>query len=848
MGETAIVFKFLVNNLAIMFTMSLFYGFVIRRNTGRYMDQIIFGIFFGLAVIAAMLNSYRLENGPIFDCRSVILSVSGMFAGPAALLPMVVAVVYRFWLGGIGAVTGILVAISSTLIGIVFFYARKKRSYLIGGWYLYATGLLVHIIMTLLMLILPHKSMLSYFENIALPVIVLYPIATVIFSRIMLHQEKISETEAKIVAANLRLSELNNELENNKEQLQAANQQLTASGQQLRAANQQLSATNQQLRANEAELQWLARFPSEAPNPILRIISDGSIIYNNTASIPLLESWNCRLSNKLGGKWHNSILQACNTGKIDIIEHNCGKTIYMLTIVPVPGYDYVNVYGMDITALKNAEKALKESENILNITSDIAKIGGWQFDPKTRKGTWTRQTAIIHDLEPDSPTSVDFGLKFYQGESATMIKKAVDEAISNGTRYDLELEILTALNRRKWVRTVGIPQLKDGRVINIYGFIQDVTELHKARELMEQYNRKLEKEVQEQTARLSEKNRQLEKEIADRINAEQVLRTTQSQLVESEKMVSIGRLAAGIAHELNTPLGAIGSTNTTLKTSVRSITQKSYDVYRLPDDYIKTLNKIIDRLLLNNNQLVTTRQRRQYIKEINDNLCDKGLTDSEEIALFLVEVGLLDNYDDYLPFISDAQGKELRDYLSKIANIIQGLHIIDSAINQSSRIAYALREYARTNDNSEPELIDLRKTLETAIILYGNKIKHGIDLTVNFADVPQISGFSNELCQVWTNLIHNAVQAMDGTGQMEITLEQQDKNIMVAIKDSGCGIPQENLDKIFDPLFTTKPVGIGTGLGLDIARRIINRHKGDIQVKSKPGKGTVFTVTLPIST
>ncbi|MBN2843388.1 MAG: hypothetical protein JXM68_09880, partial [Sedimentisphaerales bacterium] len=228
MSETAIVFKFLVNNLAIMFTMSLFYGFVIRRNSGKRLDQIIFGIFFSLAVIAAMLNSYKLESGPIFDCRSVILSVSGMFAGPAALLPMLVAVAYRLWLGGIGAGTGGLGAISATLVGILFFYGRKKRPYLTGGGYLYATGLLVHIIMSLFMIMLPHKSMISYFETIALPVIVLYPLATVIFSRIMLHQEKICETEARAVEANIKLNKLNSELKDNKEQLQAANQQLTA--------------------------------------------------------------------------------------------------------------------------------------------------------------------------------------------------------------------------------------------------------------------------------------------------------------------------------------------------------------------------------------------------------------------------------------------------------------------------------------------------------------------------------------------------------------------------------------------------------------------------------------------
>jgi signal transduction histidine kinase len=131
--------------------------------------------------------------------------------------------------------------------------------------------------------------------------------------------------------------------------------------------------------------------------------------------------------------------------------------------------------------------------------------------------------------------------------------------------------------------------------------------------------------------------------------------------------------------------------------------------------------------------------------------------------------------------------------------------------------------------------------------LYHNQIKQNIELICDYdEDVPLLMCHPDELNQVWTNLIHNALQAMDYKGKLAISIKVVDKDIVVAVKDSGCGIPEDIMERIFEPFFTTKSAGEGSGLGLDIVRGIIEKHGGRIEIDTKVGKGTTFTVYLPL--
>ena len=171
---------------------------------------------------------------------------------------------------------------------------------------------------------------------------------------------------------------------------------------------------------------------------------------------------------------------------------------------------------------------------------------------------------------------------------------------------------------------------------------------------------------------------------------------------------------------------------------------------------------------------------------------------------------------------------------------------IDIAIKRATKIIFALKSFSRFNNDGKMELASIKNGLETVLTLYHNKIKQGIDLIRNYENVGDIYCFEDELNQVWTNLIHNALQAMDYKGKLTIGLKEVDGYQVVSIKDTGCGITPEVKEKMFKPFFTTKKSGEGSGLGLDIVKKIVEKHKGKIEVDSEVGIGTEFRVYIPI--
>ncbi|NER06668.1 MAG: GHKL domain-containing protein, partial [Okeania sp. SIO3C4] len=156
-----------------------------------------------------------------------------------------------------------------------------------------------------------------------------------------------------------------------------------------------------------------------------------------------------------------------------------------------------------------------------------------------------------------------------------------------------------------------------------------------------------------------------------------------------------------------------------------------------------------------------------------------------------------------------------------------------------------LKSYARFQPSGKKQLVQVVNGLETVLEIYHNQLKHNIHLIRDYEEIPDIWGYADELIQVWTNLIHNAIQAMELRGTLTIATRKQKNGIQVSIQDTGLGIPAQVQSKIFDAFFTTKSAGEGSGLGLHICQKIINKHQGSIRLDSKPGY-TLFCIELPI--
>jgi len=167
-------------------------------------------------------------------------------------------------------------------------------------------------------------------------------------------------------------------------------------------------------------------------------------------------------------------------------------------------------------------------------------------------------------------------------------------------------------------------------------------------------------------------------------------------------------------------------------------------------------------------------------------------------------------------------------------------------IERIQKIVMDLRTFAR-EDKNEMEHVKIEEVIEGILTIVYSEIKYKAKLEKDYGDTPLIECSPQRLGQVFINLIVNALQAMEGTGTIAIKTYKQGEFVYVDVRDTGKGIPQENLSKIFDPFFTTKPVGQGTGLGLSVSYEIIKKHNGDMTVRSNPGEGTTFTIMLPIN-
>jgi signal transduction histidine kinase len=179
----------------------------------------------------------------------------------------------------------------------------------------------------------------------------------------------------------------------------------------------------------------------------------------------------------------------------------------------------------------------------------------------------------------------------------------------------------------------------------------------------------------------------------------------------------------------------------------------------------------------------------------------------------------------------------------EIANL---LNEIESSTSRISDLVRAIKEYTYM-DQSPVQNVDIAKSLETTLTILNHKLKRGITVQRDYQRVPfLVNSFGSELNQVWTNIIDNAIDAMNGQGELRVRTYRDDACVVVEIADNGPGIPAKVLPHIFEPFFTTKGVGQGTGLGLDTAQRIVRKHRGQIQVNSKPGE-TRFQVWLPLA-
>ncbi len=355
--------------------------------------------------------------------------------------------------------------------------------------------------------------------------------------------------------------------------------------------------------------------------------------------------------------------------------------------------------------------------------------------------------------------------------------------------------------------------------------------------------------VTENQRRNAESQARLESAVEERTQALSQalddLKATQRDLIQSEKMAALGQLIAGIAHEINTPLGAIGASIGNISNALEdSIQQLPLLIQRLSLQQQEDFFALLDRSLANQDVL-SSREERNFKRALSRKLQAQRVDGSDRVADTLVDMGIYEDIDAFIPIFQSENADLILNTTYNLSSQQKNSRNIATAVERASRMVFALKRYIHRDPSGEMIEANVTDGIEVVLTLYYNQIKHGVEVIKKFQPVPSIRCAPHELNQVWTNLIQNALQAMNYKGQLEIAVFQQNGQVVTQITDSGPGIPDEMKERIFEPFFTTKPVGEGSGLGLDIVRKIVKKHQGKVEVESRPGR-TTFSVRLPI--
>jgi len=347
---------------------------------------------------------------------------------------------------------------------------------------------------------------------------------------------------------------------------------------------------------------------------------------------------------------------------------------------------------------------------------------------------------------------------------------------------------------------------------------------------------------------LTEANQKLEERVASRTRElETALREQallQERLVESGRLTALGQLSAGIAHELNTPLGAISSSAQSL-TDFFDGTLRDYLGFAssLPGPERRLFDAALELGMRESRELGAPPSGLRTIRAVEAALKAAGREANEDMATTIADLGLASRLDRLLPLLGGARDGEVLRMAGEAVLARRMVEVIIESARKGASVISALRSYLSPQAEEEGRVVDVAADIARVLTLMHNMLKHGVVVRARLSPV-KVLGSSDKLSQVWMNIIRNAAQAMEFSGELEIVAEEAGGQARISFIDSGPGIPEAIAGRVFEPFFTTKKHGDGMGLGLDICRKIVETYKGAITFESRPGR-TAFTVVLP---
>ncbi len=446
-------------------------------------------------------------------------------------------------------------------------------------------------------------------------------------------------------------------------------------------------------------------------------------------------------------------------------------------------------------AIEQGEEKIASLNNRLSLAVDSGQIGVWDYMVPEQQLVWDKWMFALYGVnEEDFSGAYEAWQNGLHPDDRERGHTEIAQALRGEKEFDTVFRVVWPTGQIRYIKAAALVQRDAaGNPLRMIGVNYDITErvrteksLHDQAVMLEQevgHRRQTQETLAMKQQQLQMLNETLENRVTDEVRKN---REKDKILLHQDKLASIGQLAAGVAHEINNPIGFIMSNLGTLKTYAESEKQ-----------YLTALEKVA--------QSCCSEQELSSLAELS-----KGL----DLAFIM---------EDIPPLISES---------------LEGAERV-------KRIVLDLKDFARTDENSLKQT-DLNHCVQSTANIVRNEIRYVADLDLDLHDIPLVICNPQQINQVIANILVNAAHAIDGHGRITVTTSHERDRVLLTITDTGRGIPPEIQGRIFDPFFTTKPVGKGTGLGLSISYDIVRKHGGEISLKSEPGVGTTFVISLPI--